>query len=106
MRIRPVTNVRFGGCYRLDYILNQYPNTRCIFVNNMYIAVINPPKNIDRVHTLAMQVESKVPLWKQSMQMQMGRRPQTSVSSLQSFYFQNVSQELQHFNSYYVYECF
>ena len=106
MRLKSAKGFNNNTYYRTDWLLSKYPDTKFIYVNGDYIAIINPPSNFNNLRQVTVQVDEKIPLWKQSMQISIGRRPESTKSSFRNMTFQKIDGVAIYHYCYKVYECF
>lgn len=95
MFIRP--SVNFSGRYNCEYLKSRVLRRgfRLYFtrLDNELVAIVTPDSIENPRPLIVYDDEVKVPLWKQSMQMQMGRKPTQTTTRRDSKSVRWISEE-------------
>jgi len=76
--IRNVT----AGCFRYDYLKRRYPDICFFRAGNKFIALTGYSKVPDMV---LIEESTKVPEWKQALELQMGKVPSSTRTTLRRY---------------------
>lgn len=106
MRIRPARGYNAYMYYRPQALRGMVSDIAFIFVNNEYVAVINPPSNFYNSRQVTLELSRDVPLWKQAMEMQMRGVMRKTTQSMVNMPFQKVNPHQVDYYRFKVYECY
>ena len=105
MRIRPAKGFNINASYRADYLVNRLGISVFIYANGNFIAIKNPPSNVDKLNQVTIQVTEEEKLWKRQLYAQIGMPPKY-ITSLHSVYFQRLVGRQIYNCAFKVYECY